>query len=207
MFYEYSMNTKKIKNKSLISLAFFAPILLQMTLACGRRPAPEDKEPVDLTTSPIGRGFMPEIPQMPPPQLTPPELPVPPVGPPPAFQSPEVPNPENVMLTDFQIDMIKYVNRVRMQRNLKPVVVDAEMTKSASLWSSYFAERHQRQRLADVPYPQNTCAPAINAGDAVAKWLNNPDSQTARNIMNPNYTKVGAGAAFSDTGYWYMFFQ
>jgi uncharacterized protein YkwD len=41
----------------------------------------------------------------------------------------------------------------------------------------------------------------------VAKWLNNPASQATRNIMSPDHTLVGAGAAFSDTGYWYMFFK
>ncbi|MEY4631956.1 MAG: Cysteine-rich secretory protein family [Pseudomonadota bacterium] len=187
-------------------LAFFAPILVQSVISCGRRPVPDDKEPVDLTSSPIGRGFMPELPQMPPPQLTPPELPGMPAVPP-AFNSPEVPNPQGVALTDLQIDMIKYVNRTRMARDLKPLVVDPDMTKDASAWATHFANLRSRNRLAEVPYSQNVCAPAINPGDAVAKWLNNPDSQTARNIMNPNFTKVGAGMGFTDTGYGYMFFQ
>lgn len=103
--------------------------------------------------------------------------------------------------------MVKYVNRTRMARDLKPLIVDPDMTQDAATWATHFANLRARNRLADVPYSQNVCAPAINAGDAVAKWLNSPDSQTARNIMNPNYTKVGAGGAFSDTGYWYLFFK
>ncbi len=171
------------------------------TWTCSRE-IPEDAAPLDRDSR-LGRAITP-------PGAAAPRAPLPltPVRPPDIINTPEVPNPKEVELSAIEIETISLINQARISRGLDALIVEPGLMSMANHWASHYAALRQHAQL--VPgseYAHNVCSPVETATDAVEEWLSSSDSQAASNIKDPIFNYIGVGAAFSDSGYWYVFFR
>ena len=190
-------------------VASLAIVTMGINLSCSRE-VPEDAAPLDLTSSRLGRALAPLAP--PPPPTTGIDAPLPlspsPNRPTGVIDTPEVPNPQGLKLSDNEIETVKLINRSRINHNLNALIVEQKLMDTANYWASYFAALRQHNQLArGTNYAHNVCSPTIDAADAFHKWRISPDSQAASNMHDPIFKYIGVGSVFSDTGYWYVFFN
>ncbi|NDE14799.1 CAP domain-containing protein [bacterium] len=167
--------------------------------SCGRE-IPEDAAPLDQDSR-LGRAIIP-------PTAAAAPLPLTQVRPPDIINTPEVPNPKEVELSAIEIETITLINRARTNRSLPALIVEPKLMSMANHWASHYAALRQHAQL--VPgseYAHNVCSPVATAAEAVQIWLSSRDSQAALNIKDPIFKYIGVGAAFSDSGYWYVFFR
>ncbi len=188
-------------------VASLAIVTMGINLSCSRE-VPEDAAPLDLTSSRLGRALPPVAP-LPTSRV---DAPLPlspsPTRPTRVIDTPEVPNPQGLKLSDNEIETVKLINRSRINHSLNALIVEQKLMDTANHWASYFAALHQHNQLArGTTYAHNVCSPTIDAADAFHQWLASPNSQASSNIHDPIFKYIGVGSVFSDTGYWYVFFN
>jgi uncharacterized protein YkwD len=187
--------------KQSIAIVLCGLTLVASAWSCGRE-IPEDATPLDLDSR-LGRAMTSPVaatPRAP--------LPLTPVRPPDIINTPEVPNPREVELSTIEIETIKLINNARLSRGLEALIVHPDLMKMANHWAAHYAALRQHARLVpDSEYAHNVCSPVETAADAVHQWLQFSDSQASININDSIFNYIGVGAAFSDSGYWYVFFR
>lgn len=96
--------------------------------------------------------------------------------------------------SNFAAQVIALVNNERTSRGLPALSINWTLMANAQAWSEYMAANnvfyHSGQNVAE-----NIAAGYATPGDAVAAWMNSEGHRA--NILNPSYTQVGAGYAYS----------
>jgi uncharacterized protein YkwD len=111
-------------------------------------------------------------------------------------------------------EIIRLTNQERQNAGLKPLVEDARMTRVAQDYAALMASQEQVghnvggtstvQRFKDAGIPsdrwigENVNNYSQTAEDSVQYWMNSEGHRG--NILNPNFTQIGVGVAYSSTG-------
>lgn len=107
-------------------------------------------------------------------------------------QPPQPPAPPSG--SGYASQVIALVNGERTARGLTPLSVSSALMSSSQAWSEYMAANnvfyHSGQNVGE-----NIAAGYATPGDVVAAWMSSEGHRA--NILNPSYTQVGAGYAYS----------
>lgn len=109
-------------------------------------------------------------------------------------QPPQPPAPPPPSGAGYAAQVIALVNGERTARGLPPLAVSSSLMASSQAWSEYMAANnvfyHSGQNVGE-----NIAAGYATPGDVVAAWMNSEGHRA--NILNPSYTQLGAGYAYS----------
>lgn len=102
-------------------------------------------------------------------------------------------------------EVVRLVNAERAKRGLRPLSVNTKMMSDARSWSNNQASR-RRMYHSRMGYAENVAYGQPTPQAVVRDWMNSPGHR--RNILNPNYTQIGVGMAYSGGGrpYWSQVF-
>jgi uncharacterized protein YkwD len=103
--------------------------------------------------------------------------------------------------------VIALVNNERAANGLSALTINWTLMSNSQAWSEYMAYNnifdHSGQNVGE-----NVAAGYATPGDAVAAWMSSEGHRA--NILNPSYTQVGAGYAYSQNStyqhYWTLQF-
>lgn len=103
-------------------------------------------------------------------------------------------------------------NSARTQHGAGKLAAESCLNRNAQRWAEQLAERHQLQHqdLSDVfaecggrgQVAENIAYSLLEHGaEMVQMWMDSPGHR--QNLLNGDYTRIGVGAARSESGYWY----
>src|SRR5262249_33273772 len=111
-------------------------------------------------------------------------------------------------------EIIRLTNQERQNAGLKPLVEDAKLTRAAQDYAALMASLQQvghdvgghsfAQRVTDAGIlgpsgaAENVNNYSPTAEDSVRYWMSSEGHRA--NILNPNFTQIGVGVAYSSTG-------
>lgn len=110
------------------------------------------------------------------------------------------PEPEyNLLPVEWNI--IKKTNARRTRHGLRPLKLDARLMRSARRHATWMTVNHNLQHTSQM-VGENIAMGQHDSNEAVQDWMNSPGHRA--NILDPNYTRIGAAAYIDSDGtiYW-----
>lgn len=105
-----------------------------------------------------------------------------------------VPNPENLVLSDMERDIIHYTNLERQKFGLTPLIVDSGLLAFSRRHSERMARWNKHEHREDeFNVAENIAGGYTGAREVVQGWMNSRGHREA--ILNGSYTRMGAGFA------------
>ncbi len=109
-------------------------------------------------------------------------------------KTPPPPQPAQPGGENFAAQVIALVNAQRAAQGLSALTINWTLMANAQAWSQYMASNNVFYHSGQ-PVAENIAAGYASPSEAVSAWMNSEGHRA--NILNPSYTQVGAGYAYS----------